>query len=92
MSREWVDDAKPKPKDKRWVMRCDVGLFDPTRDRCPTVSEPSVAQPELWQFAADGWFIAKLHGDVCPACMAEGYVPRKAPHALMRESFDVGSE
>jgi len=81
VSREWVDDAKRNPKDKRWVMRCDVGLFE-NYARCATVSEPSVSQPELWQFAADGWFIAEKHGDVCPACLAAGVAPMTAAHRL----------
>lgn len=85
MSREWVDDRKRKPKDKRWVMRCDVGLFDSSRKRCETESEPSWAQPELWQFAAQGWYIAKLHGDMCPVCLAAGERPptRSLPHPVM---------
>jgi len=81
MSREWVDDKKRTPIDKRWVMRCDVGLFGRggQPQRCATESEPSLTQPELWQFAAQGWFIAKLHGDVCPACLAVGIEPWAEP-------------
>jgi len=89
MSREWVDDLKKKPIDKRWVMRCDVGLFDSTRTRCTTESEPSWSQPELWQFAAQGWFIADKHGDVCPVCIAEGILPKDKPHRIMAGATNV---
>lgn len=80
MSREWVDDRKKKPRGKRWVMRCDVGLFDSARERCQTESEPSWTQPPLWHFAMDGWFIALNFGDACPVCLADGYAPTKQPH------------
>lgn len=85
MSREWVDDAKKKPVDKRWVMRCDVGLFGRAGQstRCATESEPSVRQPELWQFAAEGWFVADKHGDVCPVCVAAGIEPWDQPNRVM---------
>ena len=79
MTREWVDDAVPAPRrgpdnrDKRWVMQCDVGLFGDTR--CPTTSEPSVVPPPLSDFEAAGWSLAKVHGDVCPFCLAKGIKP-----------------
>jgi hypothetical protein len=88
MSREWVDDMKKKPVDKRWVMRCDVGIFD-TRKRCTTESEPSVGQPELWQFASQGWFIAEKFGDACPACLHAGYTPKDTPHRVMAGAAHV---
>lgn len=97
MSREWVDDPKPNPVDRRWVMRCDAYMFSGGRKRCPTVSEPSWGQPPLWHFVMDGWFIAAKHGDICPACLAEGYEPSDEPHSLMlrftgvRSSPDSGS-
>lgn len=72
MSREWVDDAKPRPKDKRWVMRCDQRL--PNGHRCPTQSEPFIQQPPLQPFADLGWSIAKKYGDACPTCVAAGRV------------------
>lgn len=91
MSREWVDDAKRKPVDRRWIMRCDAGLFSGTRKRCETVSEPSWSQPPLWHFVMDGWFIAAKHGDICPACIAEGYKPTDDPHPLMLAFAGVGN-
>ena len=80
MSREWVDDAKPRPVDKRWVMRCDRYVDG---RRCPTTSEPFVRQPPLGPFVELGWFVADCHGDVCPTCLAAGYVPTVKPHRLM---------
>lgn len=82
MSREWVDDAKPKPVDKRWVMRCDV--IQPNGQRCSTTSPPAAHQSELdlGRFARAGWFIAKVHGDVCPICIASGIVPRSPAYGL----------
>lgn len=82
MSRAWVDDAKKRPKDKRWVMRCDVGFWG-DGERCQTVSEPSVSQPELWQFVAQGWFISKHYDDICPVCLAAGVTSIQEPHPLM---------
>jgi len=86
MSREWVDDAKrpprrgPDTRDKRWVMRCDVKVES---GRCRTEGEPSRTQPDLAQYVAAGWFIAEVHGDICPDCLARGHKPRTAPHRLM---------
>lgn len=84
MSREWVDDRKKPPRpgqpdtrDKRWVMRCDVGLFD--GNRCSTESEPFASQPPLTLFRERGWFIAAKHGDVCPSCLAAGVTPNSEP-------------
>lgn len=76
MTRTWVDDRMLFPKDKRWVMRCD-------QTGCTTQSEPSFQQQSLDHFAANGWFIAKTFGDVCPKCLAAGVVPTDAPHKLM---------
>ena len=87
MSREWVDDLKPGPKrgkpdlrDKRWVMRCDVTHYDPSRpdwsQRCTTEGEPCFAQPMLEEYLEKGWFIADPHGDVCPKCLASGHIPK----------------
>lgn len=81
MSREWVDDAKPRPKDKRWVMRCDV--VHPSGRRCKTQSEPFIQQPPLQPFADLGWFIAEKHGDVCPSCLAAGYSTGATPNLVM---------
>lgn len=80
MSREWVDDAKLLPKDKRWVMRCDRYTDG---KRCPTQSEPFVQQPPLASFAALGWFIAEKWGDICPTCLAAGYHPKSAPYRFV---------
>lgn len=80
MSREWVDDAKPRPVDKRWVMRCDRYVDG---KRCRTQSVPFVQQPPLAPFADLGWFIADKHGDVCPTCLAAGYRPDVAPNKVM---------
>ena len=94
MSREWVDDMKPPPRrgpdtrDKRWVMRCDV--LRPNGSRCPTTGEPSATQPSLVRYAADGWFIAQTHGDVCPSCLTKGYVPMAQPHPLDTEDPYTG--
>lgn len=76
MTRTWVDDRLPFPKDRRWVMRCD-------ETGCTTKSQPSVQQPPLEDFAAAGWFIAKTFGDVCPVCLAEGVTPTDTPHMSM---------
>lgn len=76
MTRRWVDDLTPFPKDKRWVMCCD-------ESGCITKSEPSVEQQPLEQFVASGWFIGWTFGDVCPKCLAAGVVPTDAPHKLM---------
>ncbi len=87
MAREWVDDMKPRPRsgpdtrDKRWVMRCDV--TKQSGRRCTTQGEPSRTQPPLADYAAAGWFIAELHGDVCPKCLANGYQPWTTPHPSM---------
>ena len=88
MSREWVDDMKPPPRrgpdtrDRRWVMRCDVERANGSR--CPTEGEPSRDQPPLEDYAEAGWFIANLHGDICPDCLAKGYQPSREPHPVMR--------
>ena len=82
MTREWVDDAKAVPGDRRWVMRCDVQR--PDGSRCPTQGEPSAHQPPLTDYARAGWFIANLSGDVCPDCLARGYRPSSTPHPVMR--------
>lgn len=57
MSRQWISK-----KDQRWVMRC---------DECTTVSDPRPKQDDLplSEFAAAGWFIAKIFGDQCPVCV-----------------------
>jgi hypothetical protein len=95
MSREWVDDMKPAPRrgpdtrDRRWVMRCDCWHTDHGTDkkgrvlRCKTEGEPSVEQPPLEGYATEGWFIANLEGDRCPACLSLGHEPTSAPHPLM---------
>jgi len=83
MSREWVDAEKRKPVDRRWVMRCDLNSFGPDA-RCTTESEPrrDVNDLSLERFAAEGWFIAEKHGDLCPKCLAEGHVPSCAPAVI----------
>jgi hypothetical protein len=64
-------------------MRCDVGVFD--GKRCQTESEPpSRKQPDLLAFVLEGWFIAKVHGDICPACLEDGVKPKREPHRLMQ--------
>lgn len=84
MAREWVDDMKPLPKrgpdtrDKRWVMRCDVTRDDGSR--CPTEGEPSKRQPPLREYRDAGWFIAAVHGDICPTCLASGEMPWTDPY------------
>jgi hypothetical protein len=86
MSREWVDDRKKKPVDKRFVMRCDV--ISPSGRRCTTESEPVVRQSELplERFIAEGWFVAKVHGDICPKCLALGYEPRSLAYGVRAPS------
>ena len=80
MTREWVDAAKPAPRrgpdtrDRRWVMRCDVGEFG-AGPRCPTESEPQRREPDLDIFIVEGWFIAEKAGDICPVCLAAGVKP-----------------
>ena len=90
MSREWVDDRKPAPRpgrpdtrDKRWVMRCDT--YHPSGKRCTTEGEPSPHQPDLKIYVDAGWFIGKTWGDMCPRCLASGYVPPAEPHRLMQD-------
>lgn len=83
MTRQWVDDHKKKPRDKRWIMRCDYGDGDRSAQRCTAASEPFVWQPPLELFIERGWFIAKLSGDRCPACVALGRHEGIEPHALM---------
>lgn len=69
MTRQWVDDGKKVPIDKRWVMRCDHVV---TGRRCATTTAPESVQPDLARLAAEGWHIARLSGDICPACLAAG--------------------
>lgn len=79
--RTWVDDEtvpRDAVRDKRWVMRCDVERADGSR--CPTTTEPEPSQPDLHRLAREGWFIAEKSGDVCPDCLAHGYVPSARPH------------
>lgn len=75
MTRAWVDDMKKKPVDKRWVMRCDV--ISPSGRRCKTTSEPELSQADLPldRFQDEGWFVARNFGDLCPSCLAAGYLP-----------------
>lgn len=45
------------------------------RPGCPTRSriEPDEKHLPLTEFADDGWYIARVHGDLCPTCVtAEG--------------------
>jgi hypothetical protein len=81
--RQWVDDHKKKPRDKRWVMRCDYGDGVRGAQRCTTASEPFEWQPPLELFVERGWFIAKLSGDRCPACLALGRHEGIEPSPLM---------
>jgi hypothetical protein len=83
MTRQWVDDHKKKPRDKRWVMRCDYGDGDRRLQRCTTTSEPFEWQPPLERFVERGWFIAKLSGDHCPECVALGRHEGIEPSRLM---------
>jgi hypothetical protein len=69
MTRQWVDDHMKKPRDKRWVMRCDFGDGVRGAQRCTTASEPFEWQPDLAIFAACGWFMPSLRGPL-PACVA----------------------
>jgi hypothetical protein len=77
VTREWVDDMKRKPVDKRWVMRCDVRKSG-SGTRCTTESEPAANQGDLppSMFRDQGWFIAIRFGDICPSCLASGVVPK----------------
>lgn len=83
MTRQWVDDSKKKPRDKRWVMRCDYGDGVRGAQRCSAASEPFEWQPPLELFVERGWFIAKLSGDRCPACVALGRHEGIEPSRLM---------
>lgn len=83
MTRQWVDDHKKKPRDKRWVMRCDYGDGVRGATRCTTTSEPFEWQPPLELFVERGWFIAKLAGDRCPACVTLGRHEGIEPSRLM---------
>lgn len=87
MTRQWVDDGARVPKDKRWVMRCDVGSTDTNVARCQTRTEPTWKQRPLSEYVATGWFIAKLWGDVCPDCLAAGHQPTAEPSELMRDAI-----
>lgn len=91
MSREWVDDAKPKPVDKRWVMRCDV--IHPSGKRCTTTSPPAAHQSELplERYRDAGWFVAKVHGDICPICLTAGYLPRSEAYGFRAVATSSGS-
>lgn len=60
---------------KKWRMFCD-------NDRCSTRSESFDREPPLSLFAERGWFIAKLFGDLCPTCLADGVKPTAEPHSL----------
>lgn len=55
MSRTWVSND-----DHRWLMACDLKGCDFERGPFP-------AQPPLEMFRDQGWFIAKVQGDRCPA-------------------------
>lgn len=79
MGRRWVDDRAAFPLDRRWIMCCD-------QPGCATKSAPTTQQPPLEQFAADGWFIAKTFGDICPACLTAGTTPTSTPHSLMEDT------
>ena len=81
MTREWVDDRKANPFDKRWVMRCDT--IHASGQRCTTEGNPSMVQPDLELYVRLGWHIGQVYGDMCPLCLAAGYVPSSSPHKLM---------
>ena len=74
--RQWVDDDKAVPLDKRWVMRCDNHI---NGERCGTATPPQLTQPSLEALHADGWHIARLSGDICPTCISNG-AETKDPH------------
>lgn len=85
MTREWVDDHKKKPDDKRWVMHWDYGDGIREVERCTTRSEPFDQQPRLQLFVERGWFVAKGAGDRCPACVALGRHEGIEPSPLMAQ-------
>lgn len=63
MTRTWISDT-----DHRWVMLCD-------QQGCATRSDPFPKEPRLEIFRAQGWFVARRFGDICPACLAAGVTP-----------------
>lgn len=61
--------TRDRAKSGLWAMVCD-------QDGCTTRSEDHPRQPELEVFQERGWFIARLWGDICPACLAKGVRPK----------------
>lgn len=64
MSREWATSKRWGG----WVMVCDN--WD---DNCKTRSDVRPIQTDLplSEFAEAGWYIAQVHGDLCPKCVAD---------------------
>jgi hypothetical protein len=77
---------------KRFVMRCDV--ISPSGRRCKTESEPAPSQGDLplERFRDEGWFVAKVHGDICPKCLALGYEPRSEAYGFRATSIHKQEE
>jgi hypothetical protein len=65
MSRAWVKNQR-----NRWAMFC---------DRC-NHQDPEITdrQQPLEVYSDRGWWIAKLHGDLCPACRKQVPVAERA--------------
>jgi hypothetical protein len=75
--RGWISRT-----DRRWMMYCDGGCGS----RVPTLP----GREGLRKHAAEGWFIAKVSGDLCPSCRAK--MPSGEPHAVMVERLSTQGE
>lgn len=61
--------TRERDKSGLWAFVCD-------QHGCDTRSERFPGQPELEVFQERGWFVARLWGDICPACLAKGIRPK----------------
>lgn len=67
----------------RWI--CD-------RIGCKTVDTITASKhklPSVEEMVARGWFVAKVWGDRCPACVAAGLVGDTEPHPMRITAEDV---
>lgn len=67
-----------------WRMYCDQPACDEASDTRPTEHHLPLSE-----FAAAGWFVAKVYGDTCPRCLAAGVKPTGEPHPLPDPIEDV---